>query len=178
MTARPGHFRSTRQILARQILARPILAAAILGLAGCSSVGSAVTGVTTAGVAATVGSATASPILGLIAGAGASYGIDQGVKYAERRITDNVHHAVAAAAGPLGVGQSAAWRVEEKLPMSGKSGTVEVARTFGAAIPCKDVVFTVDDAPDLTVTTICQRKDGHWQWALAEPATRRWGSLQ
>lgn len=155
-----------------------LAAVGILGLAGCSNVGSAVTGVTTAGVAATVGSATGNPLLGLLAGAGASYGIDQGVKYAERRITDNVHHAVARAAGPLDVGQSAPWRVEEKLPLSGKSGTVQVARTFGAAIPCKDVVFTLDDEPDLTVTTVCRAKDGQWQWALAEPATRRWGSLQ
>lgn len=155
-----------------------LVAVGVLGLAGCAGVGSAVTGVTTAGVAATVGSATGNPFLGLLAGAGASYGIDQGVKYAERRITDNVHHAVAATAGPLDVGQAAPWRVEEALPLSGKSGTVQVARTFGAAIPCKDVVFTLDDAPDLTVTTVCRGKDGRWQWALAEPATRRWGSLQ
>ncbi|MCW2241196.1 hypothetical protein [Azospirillum canadense] len=154
------------------------MAVGALGLGGCSGVGSAVTGVTTAGVAATVGSATGNPFLGLLAGAGASYGIDQGVKYVERRITDNVHHAVAAAAGPLDVGQAAPWRVEEALPLSGKIGTVQVARTFGAAIPCKDVVFTLDDAPDLTVTTVCRGKDGQWQWALAEPATRRWGSLQ
>ncbi|MBP2295782.1 hypothetical protein [Azospirillum rugosum] len=155
-----------------------LAAVGVLGLAGCSGVGSAVTGVTTAGVAATVGSATGNPFLGLLAGAGASYGIDQGVKYAERRITDNVHHAVAAAAGPLDVGQATTWRVEETLPLSGKSGTVQVARSFGAAIPCKDVVFTLDDTPDLTVTTVCRGKDGRWQWALAEPATRRWGSLQ
>ncbi|AIB16185.1 hypothetical protein ABAZ39_30480 (plasmid) [Azospirillum argentinense] len=152
--------------------------AALLALSGCAGFGSAVTGVTSAGVAATVGSATGNPVLGVIAGAGVSYGIDQGVKYAERRITDNVHNAVARAAGPLAVGQSATWTVEEKLPLSGKTGTVQVARGFGEAIPCKDVVFTLDDAPDFNVTTVCRAKDGQWRWALAEPSTRRWGSLQ
>ena len=160
------------------LLRRAALATALLALGGCAGIGSAVTGVTTAGVAATVGSATGNPVLGVIAGAGVSYGIDQGVKYAERRITDNVHNAVARAAGPLSVGQSASWTVEEKLPLSGKTGTVQVARSFGEAIPCKDVVFTLDDAPDLNVTTICRGRDNQWRWALAEPATRRWGSLQ
>lgn len=162
----------------RRAFINGLAVAGMLALAGCANVGSAVTGVTTAGVAATVGSVTGNPYLGLIAGAGASYGIDQGVKYAERRITDNVHNAVAVAAGPLAVGQSAPWTVEEKLPLSGKTGTVQVARSFGEAIPCKDVVFMLDDAPDLNVTTICRSRDGHWRWALAEPATRRWGSLQ
>lgn len=152
--------------------------AGLFGLAGCGTLGSTVTGVATAGVAATVGTATGNPYLGLLAGAGASYGIDQGVKYAERRITDNVHGAIATAAAPLDVGQAADWRVTEKLPLSGRTGTVEVARLFGAAIPCKDVVFTVGDAPDLNVTTICRARDGKWRWALAEPATGRWGSLQ
>ena len=69
-------------------LRRVLLPAALLALSGCAGFGSAVTGVTTAGVAATVGSATGNPVLGIIAGAGASYGIDQGVKYTERRITD------------------------------------------------------------------------------------------
>jgi hypothetical protein len=136
------------------------------------------TGLGTAGVAASVSSATGSAVLGVLAGAGVAYGVDESVDYAERRITDNIHHAIASAAGPLGPGQSAAWQVEEQLPLSGRTGTVQIARTFGDAIPCKDVVFTLDDSLDLNVTTICQARDGQWRWALAEPATRRWGSLQ
>jgi hypothetical protein len=63
------------------------------------------------------------------------------------------------------------------LPLTGKSGMVQVARSFGEKIPCKDVVFTVGEEADFYVTTICQGKNG-WRWAIAEPAVPRWGALQ
>lgn len=134
----------------------------------------------TAGVAGTVGSATGSALAGVVAGVGVSYGVDQGIKYAERRVEDNVQDAIARTAGRLPVGGSAQWRSDAKLPLSGKSGTLEIARAFGIAIPCKDVVFTVaDEEPhDVYTTTICRNDQGEWRWALAEPATKRWGDLQ
>lgn len=159
--------------------ARNVIAlAGLLVVTGCAEAGSAVNSVTTAGFAAAVGSVTGSPILGLVAGIAASFGVDQGVKYAERRLQGNVQTAIARAAGPLDVGQAASWEVAEKVPLTDRAGTVEVARVFGEAIPCKDVVFIVGDGPELYVTTICQAKDGAWQWALAEPTVTRWGDLQ
>ncbi|HYG87151.1 MAG TPA: hypothetical protein VD978_12905 [Azospirillum sp.] len=152
--------------------------AGLLALAGCAELGKELNAFTTAGLAAVVGSATGSPVLGLIAGTAASYGIGSGIRYADRLIAGSVQNAVAVAAGGLGVGQAAPWQVEEDLPLSGRTGTVQVARTFGEAIPCKDIVFTIDDSPDFFATTICQRKDGVWRWALAEPTVQRWGSLQ
>jgi hypothetical protein len=151
-----------------------------LPLAGCAAAGPAITGLATAGVAGSVGSATGSALAGVVAGVAVSYGIDQGVKYAERRVEDNVQVAIAETAGPLDVGQSASWQVPHMLPFSGKAGTVEVARAFGQAIPCKDVVFTVADEEDHNVytTTVCRNDQGRWMWAAAEPNTRRWGYLQ
>jgi hypothetical protein len=155
---------------------------AALCLAGCSSSGtavdSAISSASTAGVASGVASATGSALVGTFAGIGAGIGIDAGIKYAERRIHRNAQDAVAIAAGPLKVGQSARWNVDTWLPLSERHGTVEVARSFGSAIACKDVVFTVDDDDGLYVTTVCRDKKGAWQWALAEPTTDRWGSLQ
>ena len=58
----------------------------------------------------------------------------------------------------LRVGQSARWNIDGWLPLTDRHGTVEVARSFGKAIPCKDVVFTVDDDDDFYVTTICANK--------------------
>ena len=147
-----------------------------MALGGCAGAG--LGGVATAGVAAAVGSATGNPLIGLGAGLAAAYGVDQGVKYGERRIEENVQGAVASTAGPLEVGKAAPWRVSDDLPFTGRSGTVQVAREFGEAIPCKDVVFTVDEDPDLFVTTICRNRAGTWRWALGEPTTRRWGALQ
>ncbi|HEY3917265.1 MAG TPA: hypothetical protein VGL83_05710 [Stellaceae bacterium] len=123
-------------------------------------------------------SATGSALIGTAAGIGAGIGIDAGIKYVERRIHRNAQDAVAVAAGPLKVGQSVRWHIDHWLPLTEKHGTVEVARSFGSAIPCKDVVFTVDDDDNLYVTTVCEDKRGTWRWALAEPTTDRWGSLQ
>ncbi|HEY1503271.1 MAG TPA: hypothetical protein VGF92_03170 [Stellaceae bacterium] len=159
-----------------------VLLAAMLGLAACSSTGSAVdsaiSSASTAGIAAGITSTTGSAFVGTMAGIGAGIGLDAGFKYAERRIHRNAQDAVAVAAGPLKVGQSARWNIDGWLPLTDRHGTVEIARSFGKAIPCKDAVFTVDDDDDLYVTTVCADKKGIWRWALAEPTVDRWGTLQ
>ncbi|HEX3970700.1 MAG TPA: hypothetical protein VHX19_05230 [Stellaceae bacterium] len=158
------------------------LVAMMLGLTGCGSSGaavdSAVGSASTAGIAAGITRATGSALVGTAAGIGAGIGIDVGIKYAEREIHRNAQDALAVAAGPLGVGQSARWNIDGWLPLTDRHGTVEVARSFGKAIPCKDVVFTVDDDSNLYITTVCADKQGNWRWALAEPAVDRWGALQ
>ena len=155
------------------------LALVALPLTGCAAAGPALTGLATAGVAGTVGSATGSALAGVAAGVAVSYGVDQGIKYAERSIEDNVQSAIAGAAGPLEPGQSAAWQVPEKLPFSGRNGTVEVARSFGQAIPCKEVIFTVaDDHKAVYTTDVCRNDEGAWVWAAGEPSIHRWGFLQ
>jgi len=153
---------------------------AILPLVGCAAAGPAITSLATAGVAGGVTSATGSAAIGIAAGMGAAVAVDQGIKWGEREITDNVQNAVAAAAGPLEIGQSASWHANEKIPFAGQAGTVEIARGFGQAIPCKDVIFTLDgdEKHDIYTTTICRNDRGDWRWALGEPATHRWGYLQ
>src|SRR5690242_12985440 len=98
-----------------------------LSLTACAdSGGGAVHNAATAGVAAAIGAA-GGPVLGLVFGIGASYVIDQGVKYGERQIEQNVQNAIATTAGPLPVGRSGEWQVEDYLPLSARTGTVEVA---------------------------------------------------
>jgi hypothetical protein len=159
-----------------------VLLAVTLGLTACSSTGSginsALSSASTAGIASGVTSATGSALVGTAAGIGAGIGLDAVFKYAERRIHRNAQDAVAIAAGPLNVGRSARWNVETWLPLTERHGTVEIARRFGRAIPCKDIVFTVDDDDSFYVTTICADKKGTWRWALAEPTVDRWGLLQ
>lgn len=159
-----------------------VLLAALLGLAACSSAGagvdSAISSASTAGIAAGITRATGSALVGTAAGIGAGIGIDVGIKYAEREIHRNAQDAVAVAAGPLAVGQSARWNVDGWLPLTDRHGTVEIARSFGKAIPCKDVIFSVDDDDNFYVTTVCADRKGTWRWALAEPTVDRWGALQ
>lgn len=156
------------------------LVVCLLPLAGCVAVGPVVTSLTTAGVAGTVGSATGSALAGALAGIGVSFGVDLGVDYGERLIQGNVQSAIASAAGPLAAGVAAPWQVAEWLPFTGRSGTVEVAREFGAAIPCKDIIFTVADDREHRVfaTTLCRNDQGRWMWAAAEPSVHRWDFLQ
>jgi hypothetical protein len=154
-----------------------LIAVTALTVAGCAESGPVVNSITTAGVAAAVGSAI-NPAVGLIVGVAAGYGVDQGVKYGARRIQGNVQNAIAEAAGPLEIGASTSWEVAERLPITRRTGTVEVARAFGQAIPCKDIVFTVAGEPDLYTATLCRNGDGPWRWATAEPTVHRWGSLQ
>jgi hypothetical protein len=155
-----------------------VLVSGALALSGCAAAGPAISQLATAGVAGAVGSATGSALLGVVAGAGTGYGFDQGVKYAERRIQGNVQQAVATTAGPMKVGEHADWQVPEKLPLSGRSGRVEVVRGYGAVIACKDVAFTIAEEDGVYVTTICRSDSGEWRWATAEPSIHRWGYLQ
>ena len=159
-----------------------VLLVTALGLPGCTNTGSAVDSAVgagaAAGIASGVTSVTGSALVGAAAGIGAGVGLDVSIKYAERRVHGNVQDAVAQAAGPLAVGQSARWYVNHWLPLTEKRGTVETARNFGSSIPCKDIVFTVDGDDNLYVSTVCRDKHGGWRWALAEPTVDRWGSLQ
>jgi hypothetical protein len=146
-------------------------------LAGCAENSAAVHDVSTVALAAALGSA-GGPLVGFLAGIGAGYAIDQGVKWAERGVQDNAQQAIADTAGPLDPGKGAEWRVTDSFPISDRSGTVEVARAFGEMIPCKEVVFTVGDQPEFFTATICRDKTERWRWASAEPSVRRWGTLQ
>jgi len=146
-------------------------------LVGCAENSSAVHGVSTATVAAALGSA-GGPVVGLIAGAAVGYAVDAGVKYGEREIQDNQQQAIADTAGPLEPGKGGEWQVTDSFPVSERSGMVEVARAFGEAIPCKEVVFNVAEDPEFFTGTICRDKAERWRWASAEPSIRRWGTLQ
>jgi hypothetical protein len=155
-----------------------IVLVAATPLIGCAAAGPALTSLTTASVAGTVGSATGSAVAGIGAGFAAAYGVDQAVKYGERTLQDT--------AAPLDNGQSASWTIPSdgviqkaaQLTLSGDQGTVEVARTFGQVIPCKDVIFTVKGDHGVYTTTICKNDQGAWMWAEGEPSIHRWGYLQ
>lgn len=174
---RAGHIVGLRRV---RVLATLVVAA--LALAGCGSTGSAInsaiSSASTAGVAAGITQATGSALIGTAVGVGAGIGLDAVIKYGERRIQRNAQNAIADAAAPLAIGQSAHWHINHWLPLTQKNGTVEAARNYGTIIPCKDVVFTVNDDDNVYVTTVCKSKRGIWRWALAEPTVDRWGMLQ
>lgn len=107
-----------------------------------------------------------------------------GLQYGERSLHANEQDAIAKAGGPLETGQIAPWSVSHTVPIEDdKQGRVAVSRVIqGPGLNCKELVFSVDKennkpSDGVYTTTICQDAKG-WQWASAEPATARWGSLQ
>jgi hypothetical protein len=164
--------------------------AALLGLgaSGCSSLytegAAAGAGIAGAAVASKVtdNAAVATGIgLGAVAAARA------GVQYLERLAHQETQDSIALAAGPLGLGEVANWRVSHSMPIErDDQGRVTVSRAISTgALECKEIVFSVDSvnadtlqlASAFYVAAIC-KEGAQWRWASAEPATERWGSLQ
>lgn len=172
---------------AHRRLAPALLLVCAFSLSGCASLlrqgGAAGAGVAGAGIASAVtkdAAVTAGIGLGVNAAALAA------VKGIEKRVHRTEQDSIAAAAGPLGVGATAAWSSGHyKVSVeANEHGMLTVSRLIQAGdLDCKEVIFSVDSVvkgkPDRAfyTTTIC--RDGtRWKWASAEPATERWGSLQ
>lgn len=160
-----------------------VLAASACLLAGCSSIlnegtaaGAGIAGGVIAGAVTDDAAAAAGIGLGVQAAARAA------LQYSQRKVHASTQAAIANTAGPLDVGAVAPWQVRHPVPVEpDEQGRVTVSRLIGGKnLLCKEIVFSVQDekAPEaFYVATICQSKAG-WQWASAEPATERWGSLQ
>jgi len=165
----------------------PLLAVLGLSLSGCASLlkqggaaGAGIAGASLAGAVTKNAAVTAGIGLGLNAAANA------GVKAIEKRVHRTEQDSIAAAAGPLDVGQTATWSSGHyKVSVeSNEHGELTVSRLIRTAnLDCKEIVFSVVSVvkhkPDRAFyTTIICRDGATWKWATAEPATERWGSLQ
>ncbi len=170
---------------------RIVAVVAVLGacVSGCTSLYSegATTGAGIAG-AALAAKVTNNAAVATGIGLGAVAAAKAGVQYTERVVHTETQDAIAAAAGPLGIGAVANWRVSHTMPIEdNQQGRVTVSRTISVGkLECKEIVFSVDTAAadsaapaasEFYVASIC-RDSKNWKWASAEPATERWGSLQ
>ena len=154
--------------------------ASLLFLGGCGAVG----GITGAVAGVASGSATANPAVGVAVGIGVKAGVDESINYLLRYWTHEEQARIAATVGAMRTGERLAWSVRHEVPYDNKQGQVTVVRTFETPLTtCKEAIFSVDDtdAPNSErahfVTTIC-RSARSWNWAVAEPAVKRWGALQ
>ncbi len=162
----------------------PLLA--LLAMPGCASVltsgSQEAAGIAGAGIASSITkSATAATAIGL----GVAAGANAGLQYEERVVHRTEQDRIAEAAGSIAPGAVGPWAVVHDVPIEpDEHGEVAVVRAVGgAAIVCKEIVFSVDTVADheprraFYTATVCH--DGaRWKWASAEPATERWGSLQ
>jgi hypothetical protein len=111
--------------------------------------------------------------------------VDEVVKYYGRTRQHAEQDAIAQQVGATAVGGTGPWHIEHTIPIGNEHGDFEVVRLLTVPLTtCKEVVFRVIDGnkPDsprqLFDANVCQRSDGKWQWASAEPAVERWGFLQ
>lgn len=103
-----------------------------------------------------------------------------GLNVLERQVHAIEQQTIADAAGPLIEGDVAPWDVGDNPATTVGRGEVTVVRTFGTDdLRCKEILFSLDEpeARAFYVAFICDDR-GQWRWALAEPATSRWGTLQ
>jgi len=154
--------------------------ALLLSLPGCTDIGS----LAGAATGAASGTGSANPALGYAVGIGTKAAVDALIRHIARSRRRAEQDQIVAAVGTLPVGQSTPWRIRHAIPIGDAHGDVTVVRDIPNPLaPCKEVVFTVlaGDRPDSRrgyyATTAC-RHGSQWKWALAEPATPRWGVLQ
>lgn len=174
-----------------------------LALGACSSAESISSDLGALGVGTAVGAATGNPIVGLAAGLGARIAVNESVEYAQRSYYGAIQEAIAEAGAAAPMGEARPWRFEGIAQEIGSvEGLVEPVRAFGSELRCRELIFSIEryaepvppddkvaqlradlglmdelDAPRFFVAHIC-RSDGDWSWAVAAPATDRWGVLQ
>lgn len=169
-----GDGRTLDRALERLAVKLAVLALLAL-LPGCSLI-SDFSGIVAAGV---TGSATANPAIGIGVGIGVRAGVDDLVKYLQRKRQAAEQDAIAEAAGSIPLGQAQAWEIRHTIPIGNEHGQLAAVREFSTKLTtCREIMFTVEDDPrELYVTTLCRKAD-RWAWAEAEPAVERWGFLQ
>jgi hypothetical protein len=145
-------------------------------LSGCNQIGPF------AGAAAALvtGAGTANPGVAVAVGLAVNAGVSQLEKVYARRRERNEQDHIAGAAGPLAVGDTAAWRVQHTIPIGNEHGTVTVLADVPNPLgQCREVLFTVQDGKEASdfVSHVCL-DNGQWTLADAEPAVERWSFMQ
>lgn len=153
--------------------------AASLGLAGCQS--SSIGPATGAVVGTLSGAATANPVAGFAIGVTVQAAVDATVKYVLREWKNDQQNIMANAVGALPIGEVRQWQIKRALPVGNERGSIQAVRDIETPLAhCREVLFTValEGAAPAYASTICQRQDGQWKWAAAEPSVARWTGLQ
>ena len=152
--------------------------AAATGLSGCSGLNASAGDAGSIGLGAAVGLATGNPIIGVAVGIASNAALNAGIDYVEREQQAATQEAIAAKAGSAPVDEWVSWATEAEVELDPDAGRLIVVREFGDAFPCREIIFTEYGQRDRFYTATVCRGTQKWSWAVAEPATERWGDLQ
>jgi hypothetical protein len=151
----------------------------VLALGGCSSIGDIAGAIS--GTAATAGSAN--PAVGIAVGVATRAVTSWGIRTVSRRWQRTEQEAIAAAIGATAVGDARPWQVRHDLPIGNNRGEVQVLRAIDTPLAtCREALFSLVSGSGAAERRewylgLACRQEGGWRWAVAEPATERWGSL-
>lgn len=149
-------------------------------LNGCSSIG----GIAGAAAGVASGIVSSNPAVGYAVGIGVQAATDATTKYVFRHWQQAEQDEIAAIAGHLDLDHSSRWAITHSLPYGNEHGEVRVTRVFNTPLAlCKEILLSIDTGKEAQLkrawytANVC-RNDDIWKWAVAEPAVKRWGSLQ
>jgi len=157
-----------------------VLMSLMAALCGCQTVGELVA----AGAGGASAGVTANPAVGIAVGVGVNAGIDATFAYIQRKRQQAEQDAIAGEVATMQSGEQRPWKINHIIPVGDEHGEVVVVRDIPNALaPCKELAFSVDSGSGKKVTHHWYTTDAcqdtrRWKWALAEPATERWASLQ
>jgi hypothetical protein len=158
----------------------PLFPFMLIALGGCRFVGE-LAGAAAGGASA---AASANPLVGVAVGVAVNSAVDATTDYIVRTRQRAEQDAIVGEVATMEVGDHRPWEIRHDVPIGNEHGEVKVTRVITTPLAlCKELVFSVDSGSgeDLKrewyATQACQNGQ-HWKWALAEPATERWGSLQ
>ena len=167
------------RLLIRVIPAACVTVFIVSALSACTFLAT-VTGVV-AGVA--TGTITSNPVVGVGVAIAVKSGFEEAGNYVARKSQEKEQDAIAAAAGATGVGERSGWVSVHGIMHRVVHGEVVVTRTIVTPLAlCKEMMFSVargaSDSPAPWFTATACKNGADWRWALPEPSTARWGSLQ
>jgi hypothetical protein len=157
-----------------------LLPLALLLLGGCRLAGDLVA----AGAGGGAAAATANPAVGVAVGVGVNAGIDATFDWIARKRQQAEQDAIAGEVAAMQPGDRRPWKVRHVIPIGNEHGEVAVVRVIANSLTlCKELAFSVDEGSGASMkrqwyTTDACRDGERWKWSLAEPATKRWGTLQ
>ncbi len=158
----------------------PFLPLMLISLCGCRFGGELVAAAAGGASAA----ASANPAVGIAVGVAVNSAIDATVNHIVRTRQRAEQDAIVSEVASMQVGDRRPWKIEHDIPIGNEHGEVQVTRTITTPLTsCKELIFSVEsgsgeDVKRAWYTTEACQNGARWKWALAEPTTERWGSLQ
>jgi hypothetical protein len=171
-----GRLAVTRTLLLRL----PSIAVLLVALGGCRLAGD----LASAAAGGASAAATANPAVGIAVGVAVNAGIDATFAYIGRKRQQAEQDAIASEVATMAPGERRPWHIDHTIPIGNEHGEVRMTRDIPNRLtPCKELVFSVEsgkaaETKQAWYTTQACRSGARWKWALAEPATERWDSLQ